>query len=80
MTEILQVAGSLGVGCFLAVIIFLMYRRECKNHREQMREDRKYMEDRLTHVLENDQKTREENTKALTELVTLLERMNGKSK
>lgn len=87
MIDIIQIAGSLGVGCFLAIIIFLMYRHECKNHRdrmedmmEKMRLDRKFMEDRLTRLLEDDQKFREENTKTLAELHQYLLMRNGKSK
>ncbi len=45
---------------------------------KQIREDRKFMEDRLTDILTKDQESREENTKALTELTTVLTRMNGK--
>jgi len=65
--EILQLAGSLGVGAFLGLIIFLMYRS-----------DRKSSESRLTKLLQEDQKSREENTKALSELTSLLNRMNGR--
>jgi cbb3-type cytochrome oxidase subunit 3 len=78
--NILEIAGSLGVGAFLAMVIFLMYRQDRKHSQDQAREDRKFMEDRLTALLEKDQKSREENTKALTELTTLLMRMNGKLK
>lgn len=45
---------------------------------KQVRDDRKFMEDRLTSILEKDQQSREDNTKALTELTTVLTRMNGK--
>ena len=69
MLEIIQVAGSLGVGGFLGLIIFLMYRR-----------DSLAREGRLTVLLEEDQETRRENTKALAELITLITRMNGKSR
>lgn len=67
MVEILQIAGSLGVGAFLGTLIFIMYRL-----------DRKSSEKRLTHLLEQDQETRQEHTKTLTELNTLLKSMNGK--
>jgi len=78
--EIFQIAASLGVGAFLGLIIFLMYRQDRKRSEEQLRADRKFMEDRLTKLLEDDQETRSEHTKALTELITLLLRMNGKLK
>lgn len=77
---LLEYLGGLGVGCILALVIFFMFRREVTNNRKQMREDRRYMEDRLTGLLEGDQKTRADNTKALTELTTLLVRLNGKPK
>ena len=89
MVEILKIAGSLGVGALLAVIIFIMYRNDRKtsedqlrqngkNHEEQLRQDRKFMEDRMNRIIERDQMTREANTKALSELTTVLERMNGR--
>jgi len=70
MIDVLQIVASIGgVGAVFGIVIFLMYRQ-----------DRKASEKRLSHLLEQDQLTRAENTKALTELVTLLLRMNGKSK
>ena len=76
--EILQVAGSLGVGAFLGTIIFLMYRKD-RNTTEQMwRESKESTEDRLNTLIAKDQETREENTKALTELNVLLRKMNGR--
>ena len=65
--EILQQAGSLGVGAFLGALIFIMYSREKRSG-----------EKRLTKLLEEDQDSRRENTKVLTQLVTLIERLNGK--
>ena len=50
----------------LAMVIFLMYRR-----------DKKTTEDRLANLLEEDQKTRQDSTKATTELITWLKRKNG---
>lgn len=67
--EIIQIAGSLGVGAFLGTLIFLMYRK-----------DRTATEKRLTKLLEEDQDTRKDNTRVLTELVTLIERLNGRLK
>jgi len=68
MMELLQIAAGLGVGGFLGLCIFLMYRQ-----------DRKSSEKRLTSLLEKDQGSREENTKVLSELVTLIRRLNGHS-
>ena len=70
MIDLLQLATQIGgVGGLIAVLIFFIYRI-----------DRKASEKRLTKLLEQDQETRQEHTKALTELTTLLVRMNGKSK
>lgn len=80
MTELLQLASSLGVGAFLGLVIFLMYRRDRLATEKMWRESKKFTEDRLTELIEKDQETREENTKALTELTTLLVRMNGQHK
>lgn len=66
-TNIITAALSLGVGGVLAIIIFLCYRQ-----------DRNKSEDRLTVLLKQDQKSRESNTEALTELVTLIKKLNGK--
>lgn len=78
--EILQIAGSLGVGAFLGLIIFLMYRRDRNATEKMWRESKKFTEDRLTDLLEQDQESREANTKALTELTTLVTRLNGRLK
>lgn len=75
MESILQIAGSLGVGAFLDTLIFLMYRRDRNNTERMWRESKKFTEG----LVERDQETREENTKAVTELNILLRRMNGRS-
>lgn len=61
----------------LALIIFLMYRRDRKSSECEIREDRKFMEDRLTKLMEHDQQTREANTKALAELISFLKGKSG---
>jgi len=78
MIEVLQIAGSLGVGAFLGTLIFFMYRRDRLNTETMWRESKKFTEDRLTELIEKDQESREENTKAQTELITLLKTMNGR--
>ena len=78
MEQILQIAGSLGVGAFLGTLIFLMYRRDRINTEKMWRESKKFTEDRLNEIIERDQKTREDNTKAITELNVLLRKMNGR--
>lgn len=79
MVEFLQIAGSLGVGAFLGTIIFMMYRRDRINTEKMWRDSKKFTEDRLTEIIDKDQETREENTKALTELNVLLRRLNGRN-
>jgi len=75
--EALAAGGSTAV---LALIIFLMYRRDRKSSEDKLRQDRMFMEDRLTNILEKDQESREKNTSALTELTILLKSMNGRKK
>jgi hypothetical protein len=87
MTEILQIAASLGVGAFLAVVIFLLAMRYIKTIVDQSREDRKYTEGKLINLAEENftirrdyiEKT-EQLTKSLAELLTYLLRQNGNSK
>ena len=67
MLDIIQIAGSLGVGAFLGLIMFVCYRQ-----------DRKCTEKRLTILLEKDQESREANTKALAEMVGLLKELSGR--
>lgn len=62
-----------GIGGLFAMIMFVVYRQTIK----QMREDRKYAEDRLTKLLEDDQESRKDNTEALTQLTTYLKNKNG---
>lgn len=79
--SILEYIGSIGgVGAVLAVLIFWAYRYSVR----QMREDRKYMEDRLTSVIieynkasKGQQRATIKHTKALTELITWLKAKNG---
>ena len=75
--SIIEYIGSIGgiVGVF-GYLIFLAYKATVK----QLRDDRKFMEDRLTKLIENDHQTREAHTKALTEMTTLLIRLNGRLK
>lgn len=69
MIDMINLIGSLGVGAFLGLVIFLMYRQDSRSS-----------EKRLSQLLEKDQESREEYTKVLTELITLLTRMNGRIK
>ena len=74
MESILQIAGSLGVGAFLGALIFLMYRKDRNSTEKMWRESKKFTDE----IVERDQETREDNTKALTELNILLRKMNGR--
>jgi Mg2+ and Co2+ transporter CorA len=85
MTDFISAACSLGVGAFLGSLIFIMYRRDRDQHDLQVREDRKFMEDRLTGIIgDYNAIVKERNevmvsfTKALSELTTILIRMNGR--
>lgn len=80
MTEILQIAGSLGVGAFLGTLIFIMYRHDRKASEARHLEAWKASEERLSKLIEQDQATRKEHTKALTELTILVRTLNGRLK
>ena len=69
-----------GIAGILAAMIFLAYRNLVK----QLRDDRKYMEDRMEGIItsyhENSQadiKSRIENTQVQSELITWLKAKNG---
>ncbi len=80
MIDLIQIVSSLGVGALLGLIIFFMYRWDRKATEKMWRESKKFTEDRLTDLIEKDQESRQENTKVLSELRILIERLNGKSK
>lgn len=79
--SLIEYIGSIGgIGGVLAFLIFLAYRYLVR----QMRDDRKYMEDRLTGVLndynkasKSQQRATIKHTKVLTELITWLKAKNG---
>jgi hypothetical protein len=82
---ILQTLAGAGSVALLAGIIFLMYRRDketsekriidiCQGHENRLREDQQQM----VQIIKDEQRTRDDNTRALTELTTILERMNGR--
>lgn len=75
--SLLQIIGSLGVGGVLGVVIFLMYRQDRKSSEDRTRQDRVFMEDNLRQIIDRDQSSREDNTKVVQELITLLRRING---
>jgi len=70
------IAGVGGIGAVFGLIMFYVLLKIVK----LMRDDRRYTEDRMTSILNDYNKTTSENTKALTELVTLLRTLNGRLK
>jgi len=72
--SIIEYIGSIGgVAGILAVLMFFAY----KHLVNQMRTDRKFMEDRLTGVIDDYNQSTKENTKVLAELFTWLKAKNG---
>ncbi len=82
--SIIEYIGSIGgVGGVLASLMFLAYRYLVR----QMREDRKYMENRLTMVIREynrecraSRKVAIKHSSVLTELITYLKMKNGGKK
>lgn len=96
MIDFIQWIGAVGgIGAVFAVILFCILMKVMKTHHEEvkadridytdsLREDRKFMEDRLTNILKDYNEalkdTREsirENTQVNTELITYLKAKNG---
>jgi len=76
--SIIEYIGSIGgIAGILAVIIFLIYRQDRKSSEDRQREDRKFMEDRLTELIGDYNKAFKENTQILSELYTWLKAKNG---
>ena len=71
---IIEYIGSIGgIAGVLALFIFLAYRYLVN----QMREDRRFMEDRLTHIIDAYNEATTDNTKILSEVLTWLKAKNG---
>jgi len=79
--SVIEYIGSIGgVGGVLAFLMFMAYRYLVR----QMRDDRKYMEDRLTGIIgdynkasRSQQKATVKHAKILTEFLTWLKTKNG---
>ena len=71
--DIITAGGPSTVLAILAFVILQMH----KKGEDMARQDRVFMEDRMTNLLEQDQTTREEHTRVLTELITWLKAKNG---
>jgi len=71
---LIEYIGSIGgIAGILAVLMFWQYRHLVN----QMRDDRKFMEDRLTQILDDYNRAFKENTQILSELYTWLKAKNG---
>lgn len=74
MIEFIQWIGAIGgVGAVFAVLMFFVYRQTVK----QMREDRKYQEDRMSDILNAYNEVTKENIKIQSEVLTWLKARNG---
>ncbi len=74
MIEFLQWIGAIGgVGAVFALLMFYVLMRMFR----VMREDRKYMEDRMQGSLDAYDSAVKDNTKVLSELYTYLKAKNG---
>lgn len=72
--DMLQFVGSIGgLGGVFAFLMFMVY----KNAIKQMQDDRRFMEDRLTKLIDDYNRTSSDNTKVLWELITWLRAKNG---
>jgi len=77
-TDFIRSIASMGVGAVFGFIVFIIYRIDRKESIQRFAELCESMEKRLATLLERDSDTREENTKALQELTTLVQRLNGR--
>ncbi len=74
MFEFLQWVGAVGgIGAVFAILMFLVYRQTIK----QMRDDRKYWEERLSKIVDKYDDTASKSTTVLTELIVYLRAKNG---
>ena len=75
MIETAIVGGPVAI---LAYLIFYMYRKDRKDTERRVHDVHEAHSERLEWLLKKDQDTREQQTKALTELTTIMkERLNG---
>jgi len=74
LLDALATGGPIAI---LAVIIFIMYRKDRKDTERRIHDVHNAHSERLEMLLAKDQESREENTRALTELTTYLKLKNG---
>lgn len=67
-----------GPVAILALVIFWMYRIDRKGSEKRIHDVHEAHSERLENLLEKDQESREDNTRALTELNILLRKLNGR--
>ena len=77
-TALLEAIVQGGPVAVLAYLIFWAYRRDRKSSEDRIRQDRVFMEDRMSVIIHEELTSRQENTKAVTELVVLLKGLNGR--
>lgn len=77
---ILELLITGGPVALLAFIIFWMYMKEKRYTEKRIHAVHRAHSERLESLLEKDLATREKLTMALTELITLIVRLNGKGK
>lgn len=75
--ELIKSILELGGLTVLAIIIFLMYRRDRLLTERRIFENARLTEDRLSNLLRADQETRTKHTQVLTELIVYLKAKNG---
>jgi len=76
MIDFLQWIGAIGgVGAVFAILMFFVLMKVFKI----MREDRKYMEDRLTAIIDAYNKSTQDNTQIQEQVLTWLKARNGNS-
>jgi len=75
--DLLQIAANLGVGAFLATLIFIFAWRTARLTEEHYHAEIKAREERLNKVLDAYNAATTENTKILSELYTYLRIKNG---
>jgi len=76
----LEAISGLGVGAVFAIVMFIVYRIDRKASEKRIHDVNKAHAERLEYLLEQDQQSREKNTRALTKLTTLITRLNGRLK
>jgi hypothetical protein len=77
-TDFISAIASMGIGAVFGLIVFTIYRIDRRESTQRFADLCESMEKRLATLLERDSETREENTKALSQLITLVERLNGR--